>query len=363
MLTDKLPPKAFLSRSPQILISAIVDAFAVNERRLKQENHIKVLAKLLRTDIVRSTTIKPIREKMFSGSIVALITPFLNGEIDVTALKKLVNWHIDQGTSGFVVCGSTGEAALLTQEERHLVIETVIQENARRLPVIIGCGAPSTHEAIEMMRKAKALGADAALIVTPYYVKPTPEGIFQHFKALNDAVKLPIIIYNNPGRAVIGLSVELVVRLAELPNVVAIKDSCDDLTRVIKMRAQIKKPFSFLSGDDPIATAYLAQGGDGVISVSANVVPKLCQQMVGAWKNRDLGLFATLRDKLLPLHEAIFIEASPAPVKYVASQLQLATDEVRLPLVAATAGARRTLDQVLSDILGMTEYEECRKHA
>lgn len=300
---------------------------------------------------------------MFSGSIVALITPFLNEEIDIAALKKLVNWHIDQGTNGFVVCGSTGEAALLNRAERRLVIETVIQENAKRLPIIIGCGAPSTHETIEMMSEAKALGADAALVVTPYYVKPTPEGIFQHFKTLNDTVDLPVIIYNNPGRAVVGLSIDLVVRLAELPNMVAIKDSCDDLTRVIKMRRQISKPFSFLSGDDPIATAYLAQGGDGVISVSANVVPKLCRQMVEAWKNRDLDQFAALRDKLLPFHEAMFIEASPAPVKYVTSQLQLTTDEVRLPLVAASNAVRKVLDQVIKDVLGTTENEELRKRA
>lgn len=287
---------------------------------------------------------------MFSGSIVALITPFLNGEIDVAAIKKLVNWHIDQGTNGLVVCGSTGEAALLTKTERRLAIETVIRENAKRLPIIIGCGAPSTHEVIEMMSEAKAFGADAALVVTPYYVRPTPEGIFQHFKALNDAVELPIIVYNNPGRASVGLSVDLVVRLAKLPNVVAIKDSCDDLTRVIKMRRQIKKPFSFLSGDDPIATAYLAHGGDGVISVSANVMPKLCHQVVEAWKNRDLDQFAALRDKLLPLHEAIFIESNPAPVKYVASQLGFTTDEVRSPLVAASNTARKVLDQVIKEV-------------
>lgn len=300
---------------------------------------------------------------MFSGSIVALITPFLNGEIDVAALKKLVNWHIDQGTNGIMVCGSTGEVALLTAKERHLIIETVINENAGRLPIIVGCGAPSTHETVKMMQEAKALGANAALVVTPYYVKPTEEGIFQHFKTLNEMVDLPIIVYNNPGRAVTGLSVELVVRLTELSNVVAIKDSCNDLTRVIKMRQQIKKSFSYLSGDDPIATAYLAHGGDGVMSVSANVAPKLCQQVVAAWKNRDLDQFAALRDKLLPLHEALFIEASPAPVKYVASQLHLTTDEVRLPLVAASAAARKKLDQVIADILEVNDREECRKRA
>lgn len=287
---------------------------------------------------------------MFSGSIVALITPFLKGEIDISAIKKLVNWHVDQGTNGFVVCGSTGEAALLTPQERHLVIKTVIEENKGRLPVIVGCGAASTHEATKMMQEAKTLGAVAALVVTPYYVKPSPEGIFQHFKALNEGVDLPLIIYNNPGRAAVGLSTELVIRLAELSNVVAIKDSCDDLTRVIKMRRLITKSFAFLSGDDPIATAYLAHGGDGVISVSANVAPKWCSQMVAAWKSRDLDTFATLRDTLLPLHEAMFIESSPAPAKYVASQLGFTTDEVRLPLVAASLQARQHLDQVVKKI-------------
>lgn len=287
---------------------------------------------------------------MFSGSIVALITPFLNGEVDVMAIKKLVQWHIDQGTNALLVCGSTGEAALLSDHERQLVIETVIKENAGRLPVIVGCGAPSTHGVLKMMQQAKDWGADAALVVTPYYVKPTPEGIFQHFKALNEAVVLPIIIYNNPGRAVVAMSVDLVVRLATLTNVVGIKDSCEDLTRVIKMRQHIKKPFSFLSGDDPIATAYLAHGGDGVISVSANVAPKACSQLVAAWKKRDLDQFAVLRDRLLPLHEAMFVEANPTPAKYIASKLHLTTDEVRLPLVPASAAARQKLDQVIKQI-------------
>lgn len=287
---------------------------------------------------------------MFSGSIVALITPFLKGEIDIDAIKKLVDWHIEQGTNGFVVCGSTGEAALLTNQERRLVIQTVIEENKGRLPVIVGCGAASTVEATKMMQEAKALGAVAALVVTPYYVKPSPEGIFQHFKTLNESVDLPFIVYNNPGRAGVGLSTELVVRLAGLCNAVAIKDSCDDLTRVIKMRRLINKPFAFLSGDDPIATAYLAHGGDGVISVSANVVPKLCSQLVAAWKSRDLDTFAALRDKLLPLHESMFIESSPAPVKYVASKLGFTTDEVRLPLVCASVEARQTLDQMINEI-------------
>jgi 4-hydroxy-tetrahydrodipicolinate synthase len=284
-----------------------------------------------------------------SGSIVALITPFHNGEVEVTALKNLVEWHLAEGTQGIVACGSTGEAALLTEPERRQVLETVVTTVAGRIPVIAGCGAPSTHETLAMMVEAKGIGCDAALVVTPYYVKPTPEGIYQHFKALND-VGLPIVLYNNPGRAVTGLSVDTVVRLAELPMVIAIKDSCDDLTRVVKMRQRIHKNFSFLSGDDPIATAYMAQGGDGVVSVSANVVPRLNQQIMQAWKNKDLETFATLRDKLLMVHESMFVEASPSPIKYAVSRLGFCGPEVRLPLVPASKSAQEIVDHALRTI-------------
>ncbi|WP_010299270.1 4-hydroxy-tetrahydrodipicolinate synthase [Candidatus Odyssella thessalonicensis] len=285
----------------------------------------------------------------FSGSIVALITPFHNGEVDINSLKKIVEWHLVEGTQGFVACGSTGEAALLTASERRLVLETVVKAAAGRVPVIAGCGAPATHEVKAMMEEAKALGCDAALVVTPYYVKPTPEGVYQHFKVLNQ-IGLPIVLYNNPGRAVTGLSVDTVVRLAELPMVVAIKDSCEDLTRVIKMRQRINKEFSFLSGDDPIATAYMAHGGDGVISVSANVVPRLVQQLMDAWVNKDIGTFSKLRDQLLAVHEAMFIETSPSPIKYAASQLGLCNSEVRLPLVPVTDAAKSVVDHALKTV-------------
>lgn len=285
----------------------------------------------------------------FSGSIVALITPFHNGEVDINSLKKIVEWHLKEGTQGFVACGSTGEAALLTAPERRLVLETVVKAAAGRVPVIAGCGAPATHEVKAMMEEAKALGCDAALVVTPYYVKPTPEGVYQHFKALNQ-IGLPIVLYNNPGRAVTGLSVDTVVRLAELPMVVAIKDSCEDLTRVIKMRQRITKEFSFLSGDDPIATAYMAHGGDGVISVSANVVPRLVQQLMDAWVKKDIGTFSRLRDQLLTVHEAMFIETSPSPIKYAASQLGLCNSEVRLPLVPVTDVAKGVVDNALKTV-------------
>ena len=284
---------------------------------------------------------------MFAGSIVALITPLHKGNVDVSALKKLINWHVQEGTQGIVVCGSTGEGTLLTRAERRLTIETVVATAAKRLPVIVGCGAASTHETVVMTQEAKDLGADAALIVTPFYVKPTAEGIYQHYKTINDSVELPTILYNNPGRAVVGMSVDLVVRLSALRNVVAIKDSCDDLTRVIKMRQRITKPFSFLSGDDPIATAYVAHGGDGVISISANVMPRQCAQLMQAWQQGDLQTFATLRDRLLPLHEVMFVETNPSPVKYAVAQLGLCSEEVRMPLLPLSEHSRQQVKSII----------------
>ncbi len=287
---------------------------------------------------------------MFSGSIVALITPFRNGQIDLEAIKKLVNWHLKEGTSGIVACGSTGEAALLTLSERNQVIQTVIEQVQGHIPVIVGCGAPSTRETLQMVIQAKELGANGALVVTPYYVKPTEEGIYQHFKVLND-VGLPILLYNNPGRAAATMSVEGVVRLSELSNVVGIKDSCDDLTRVIKMRAQIHKPFVYLSGDDPLSTAYLAQGGDGFVSVSANVIPGLCRQLMVSWTNRDLDIFNRLRDALLPFHEIMFVETSPSPVKYAVSSLGYCSEEVRLPMVALSEQSKAAVRDVLKGLM------------
>ena len=285
-----------------------------------------------------------------SGSIVALITPFNNNEIDINAIKKLVEWHIAEETQAIVACGSTGEAALLTPSERKVVLETVVATANKRIPIIAGCGAPSTHEAKTMMAEAKEIGCDAALVVTPYYVKPTPEGVWQHFKALND-IGLPIVVYNNPGRAVTGLSVDTVVRLAELPMVIAIKDSCEDLTRVIKMRQRITKEFSFLSGDDPIATAYMAHGGNGVVSVSANVMPRLNQELMNAWNIKDYTKFAELRDKLLQVHESMFVETSPSPVKYAVSKLGFCNPDVRLPMVPVTDAGKKVVDSALTGII------------
>lgn len=283
---------------------------------------------------------------MFSGSIVALITPFRNGQIDVEAVKNIVQWHLQEGTNGLVVCGSTGEAALLTQTERRQLITLVVEQAQGKIPVIVGCGSPSTREAIQMTHEAKELGANGALVVTPYYVKPTAEGMYQHYLALNQ-IGLPIILYSNPGRAGVTLPVEVVVRLSELDHIVGIKDSCDDLTRLVKMRSQIKKKFVYLSGDDPLSTAYLAQGGDGFISVSANVLPGKCVQLMKAWRDKNYDVFAQLRDELLPFHEIMFVETSPSPVKYAASVLGFCSEEVRLPLLTLAESSKKQILQVM----------------
>lgn len=286
---------------------------------------------------------------MFSGSIVALITPIRNGQIDYEALKNIVDWHLQEGTDGFVVCGSTGEAALLTASERRQVIEVVVEQAQGKIPVIVGCGSPSTRETLKMVVEAKEMGANGALVVTPYYVKPTPEGLYKHFDVLNK-VGLPILLYNNPGRAGATMSVESVVQLSELSNVVGIKDSCDDLTRIIKMRSQIRKSFTYLSGDDPLSTAYLAQGGDGFVSVSANVIPDKCAQLMKAWKAKDYETFSQLRDLLLPFHEAMFVETSPSPVKFAVSMLGFCTDEVILPLVTLSETSKEVVQRAMGGV-------------
>lgn len=286
---------------------------------------------------------------MFHGSIVALITPFRNNKIDVNALRHLVSWHIQEGTQAIVACGSTGEGALLTHEERRLVLSTVLEAAQGKIPIIAGCGSAATQEAVSMTREAKELGCAAALVVTPYYVKPSPEGIYQHYKAIND-VGLPIILYNNPGRSVVDMSVELVGRLAELDHVVGIKDSCDDLSRVVKMRALIQKSFSYLSGDDPYAPAYLAQGGHGVISVTANVVPKQCRQLVECWEKKDFDMFGRLRDLLMTVHQAVFRETNPTPVKYGVSFLGYCEETVRLPLVSAHQETKEAVQKALHQV-------------
>lgn len=280
------------------------------------------------------------KSKMFGGSIPALITPFQNGEIDWSAFENFVEWHIDQGSHGLVPCGTTGESPTLTHDEHMAITAKTVQVAKGRVPVIAGTGSNSTAEAIELTRHAKEAGADAALIVTPYYNKPTQDGMYAHFKAIHDAVEIPIVLYNIPGRSVVDMNVETMARLAELPRIVGVKDATNDLVRPVETRLACGADFCQLSGEDGTVAGFLAQGGHGCISVVANVAPKQSAQMHEAWATGDIATFHKLRDALSLLASDLFCESNPAPVKYAASLLGKCSDEVRLPLLPATSGAQ-----------------------
>jgi 4-hydroxy-tetrahydrodipicolinate synthase len=269
---------------------------------------------------------------MFKGSLVALITPFRVGAVDETAFQEHVAWQIGQGTHGLVPIGTTGECPALEEDEQERLIKLCVEVAKGRAPVIPGTGFNSTAHTIAATRVAKAAGADAALIVCPYYNKPTQEGLYQHFKAVHDAVDIPIVIYNIPGRSAVDMSNATMARLAKLPNVIGVKDATNDLARPLKMRVEIGEGFCLLSGEDATAVAYLAQGGDGCISVTANVAPALCSEMHEAWQRGDIATVRRINERLIPLHDALFAETSPAPVKYAASLLGRCTPEVRQPL-------------------------------
>lgn len=281
---------------------------------------------------------------MFRGSIVALLTPFRDGKVDERAFMDFVDWQIAEGTHGLVPVGTTGESPTLSHDEHRRVIAMTVEVANGRVPVIAGTGSNSTEEAIGLTRYAKQAGAQAALVVTPYYNKPTQEGLYQHYKAIHDAADLPIIIYNIPARSVVDMSVSTMARLAKLPNIVGVKDATADLVRPLRTRVEVGPDFCQLSGEDATATAFLAQGGVGCISVTANVAPRLCADMQDAWTRGDLAGMARIRDQLMPLHHALFLETSPSPVKYAASLLGKCQPDVRLPLVPvgeATADAVR----------------------
>ncbi|MEI6557413.1 MAG: 4-hydroxy-tetrahydrodipicolinate synthase [Rhodospirillaceae bacterium] len=274
---------------------------------------------------------------MFTGSLVALVTPFTNDRVDEAAFQALVDWQIGQGTHGLVPCGTTGESPTLSHTEHKRVVELAIEAAAGRVPVIAGTGSNATAEAIELTRHAKEAGADAALVVTPYYNKPTQEGLYQHFKAIHDEAELPIIIYNIPGRSVVDMSVATMARLAKLPNIVGVKDATANLQRPLDVRREIGPEFCQLSGEDATIVAFLAQGGVGCISVTANVAPALCAQLHTAWRAGDYQTVFRIRDLLGPLHNALFLETNPAPAKYAVSLLGRCRNSVRLPLVTVTA--------------------------
>src|SRR6201990_3095649 len=270
------------------------------------------------------------------GSLTALVTPFKNDKLDEDAYRALVDWQIAEGTQGLVPCGTTGESPTLSHEEHNRVIELCVEEAKGRVPVIAGAGSNSTEEAIALTRHAKEVGADAVLHVTGYYNKPSQEGMYRHFMAVADAVDIPILLYNIPGRAIVEIAVETMARLAKHPNIIGVKDATANLMRPTRERNACKKGWRLLSGEDGTALGYMAHGGHGCISVTANVAPKLCAEFQDACLKGNYDRARELQDKLMPLHDAMFCEPSPAPVKYGVSLLGHGSPEVRLPLVELT---------------------------
>lgn len=269
---------------------------------------------------------------MFKGCLTALITPFRNGKVDEKAFQSFVDWQIKEGIHGVVPCGTTGESPTLSHKEHMRVTELCVEVAHGRVPVIAGTGSNSTAEAIELAKHAEKAGADAQLVVTPYYNKPTQEGLYRHYKALHDSCGLPILIYNIPGRSVVDMTVETMARLAKLPRIVGVKDATNDLTRPVRTKLATHAKFTLLSGEDGTALAFRAASGHGCISVTSNVAPKLVAEMHNAWAKGEVGKAQALNEKLMPLHQALFMETSPAPVKYAASLLSLSSADVRLPL-------------------------------
>jgi 4-hydroxy-tetrahydrodipicolinate synthase len=269
----------------------------------------------------------------FRGSFTALVTPFSNGSVDEQAFRGLVDWQIAEGTDGLVPVGTTGESPTLSHDEHRKVVEWCVEQVKGRVPVIAGAGSNSTSEAVELARHAQECGASAVLVVTPYYNKPTQEGLYRHFKAINDAVGIPIIIYNIPARSVIDMSVDTMARLFELEHVAGVKDATANVVRVSLQRAAMGADFNQLSGEDASALGFMAHGGHGCISVTANVAPRLCAEFQDACLKGEYAAALQLQDKLIPLHTALFIETSPAPVKYALSVLGKCSDTLRLPMV------------------------------
>jgi 4-hydroxy-tetrahydrodipicolinate synthase len=286
---------------------------------------------------------------MFRGSITALITPFKNGQLDEKGLQDFVEWQIKEGTHGVVPCGTTGESPTLSHAEHHRVVELCVEVAKGRIPVIAGTGSNSTAEAIELTKHAKKAGADAALVVTPYYNKPTQDGLILHYLAIANAVDIPIIIYNIPGRSAVEMSVQTMEKLADHKNIVGVKDATNDLTRPAKLKLSLGNEFCQLSGEDGTAVGFLAQGGVGCISVTSNIAPRLCAQLQDAW---HLGAFEDVfrvRDILTPVHEAMFIETNPAPVKYAASLLGKCEPDVRLPLSPLKIKSKARIEEAMRD--------------
>jgi 4-hydroxy-tetrahydrodipicolinate synthase len=283
----------------------------------------------------------------FRGSFTALVTPFKNGSLDEKAFRELVDWQIAEGTNGLVPVGTTGESPTLSHDEHMKVVEWCIEQSKGRVPIVAGSGSNSTKEAIELSKHAEKAGADAVLIVTPYYNKPTQEGLYQHFKAINDAIGIPIIIYNIPGRSVIDMSVDTMKRLFELKNIAGVKDATANVLRVSDQRAAMGEGFNQLSGEDGTALGFMAHGGHGCISVTSNVAPRLCSEFQAACLKGDYSAALKLQDKLLPLHHNLFIETNPAPAKYALSVLGKCAETVRLPMVPLSEKSKTAVREAM----------------
>ena len=287
---------------------------------------------------------------MFKGSNVALVTPFKNDKLDDETYIKLIHFHIENGTNGLVPAGTTGESPTLSHDEHERVIDLCVKESKGKLPVFAGTGSNSTEEAISLTTHAEKMGADGALIVTPYYNKPTQEGLYQHYKAINDKCGIPIIIYNIPGRSVIDMSVETMARLFELKNIIGVKDATGDLTRVDKTLKKLGKDFIQLTGNDDNALEFNKKGGVGAISVTANIAPKLCsdfQRFSKSNNDNEIKEAERLNEILQPVHHAMFIESNPSPVKYAAKLMNLCDDDVRLPLVKITDSTKKIVKEAI----------------
>jgi 4-hydroxy-tetrahydrodipicolinate synthase len=283
----------------------------------------------------------------FRGSFTALVTPFKNGSLNEKAFRGLVEWQIAEGTNGLVPVGTTGESPTLSHDEHKQVVAWCVDQAKDRVPVIAGAGSNSTREAIEFAQHAEEAGADAVLIVTPYYNKPTQEGLYQHYKAINDAIGIPIIIYNIPGRSAIDMSVETMRRLFELKNIAGVKDATANMVRVSQQRAELGGDFNQLSGEDATALGFMAHGGHGCISVTSNVAPRLCAEFQSACLRGDFAAALKLQDKLMPLHIGLFVETNPAPAKYALSVLGRCDETVRLPMVPVSEKTRKVVHDAM----------------
>ncbi|MCE8520899.1 4-hydroxy-tetrahydrodipicolinate synthase [Ruegeria pomeroyi] len=284
---------------------------------------------------------------MFKGSMPALVTPFRNGELDLETLKRLVEWQIGEGSTGLVPVGTTGESPTLTHEEHETVVAEVVKAAAGRVPVIAGAGSNNTTEAIRFVQFAQRIGADAALVVTPYYNKPTQRGLIAHFTALHDCAEIPIVIYNIPGRSVVDMTPATMGALAKLPRIIGVKDATGDLARVSQQRAACGPDFIQLSGEDATALGFNAHGGVGCISVTANVAPRLCAEFQQATLAGDYAKALAYQDRLMPLHEAIFIEPGLVGAKYALSKLGLCSEEVRSPLTGLEDSTKAAIDAAM----------------